>query len=129
MTKEQRFELWNRWLKEYWELRINNTPEKLCSEELDGMLNWVLLLQDEYEEVVDLVLRSECGELDSYILISDLKNSDVVKNNSQKTGELLVYLLQHKGTWIDENEVSILIQELKTYGVKSDTMRKLDELI
>ncbi len=129
MRKVQRSELWNRWLKEYWELRINNTPEELCSEELNVMLDWVLLLPDEYEEVVNLVLRSECNSLDSYTLIRDLKNSEVVKQNSQKTGELLVYLLQHKGTWIDRQEVSALIQELKKYGIKGDIMQKLDALI
>lgn len=73
---------------------------------------WISLLQDEYEEVVNLVLRLECSEIDSYILISDLNNSDVVKQNSQKTGEPLVTLLQHKRTWIDRQEAGILIKNV-----------------
>lgn len=129
MTKVQRSELWNRWLKEYWELRINNTPEKLCSEELNQMLKWVLLLQDEYEDVVDLVLRSDCNGLNSYNVIEDLKNSEVVEEKPQKTGELLVYLLQHEGAWLDKQEVSVLIEKLRRKGVGDNTMRMLDELV
>ena len=129
MKTVQRSELWNRRLKEYWELRINNTPEKLCSEELGIMLNWVLLLQDEYEEVVDLLLRSECNEPDSYILIRDLKNSDIVKQHPQKTGELLIYLLQHNGMWMDRQVVDGLFLKLKSYGLKADTIEKIGELI
>lgn len=130
MTKEQRTELWNRWLKEYWDLRIHNIPEKLCAEELEQMLNWILLIPNKYEEIVDLLLRSECDKLNSYSLIRDLNNSKVVDKYPQKTGELLIYLLQHNGElWLDKQVIIDLIEKLKKKGVINNTIQMLDELI
>ena len=50
-------ELWNRWLRRYWENRSKGVPTPLEDVEVEWMQNWLPQLHSLFAEGVELALR------------------------------------------------------------------------
>ena len=128
MLPDQRSELWNRWLKEYWKSRNENVPERLCEREFEEMLEWTLLLENEFDEAVELVCKSEINKI-SYFIMDDLKNSKVIDNFPVKVAELLIYILKRCDLRYSKPEIIDIVEKLKKYRVSDEIIRELNELV
>ena len=57
MTEDERREWWRRWLKRYWEGRLQGVPVALDPSETEPMLGWLPLLSADFPEAVELAIR------------------------------------------------------------------------
>ncbi|MBE5924709.1 MAG: DUF4020 domain-containing protein [Lachnospiraceae bacterium] len=129
MQIEQRSELWNRWIKEYWELRIDNVPEKLCASEFSQMLDWVLLLENEFDEAAELACKSPIEKLTS-VFLDDFFNCKFVELYPEEITKLLIYiLLRMENVWIKKEEVKEFRQKILKRKVPQKLLDEFNETI
>ena len=71
-------ELWQRWLKQYWENRVQGVPAILESGELENMLNWLPHLTTIFLEAVDLAVQMPTDiPLQNCRVIYEINESDL----------------------------------------------------
>ena len=99
MNEGQQYEWWQRWLRSYWENRLQGVPARLESDEVGRMLRWLADLTAVFPEAVALAIRMlklPIGRLErAHGVINELRKSDsLVQNHPQEIAQLLVHLGQ-----------------------------------
>ncbi len=92
MQPESRIQLWNDWLKRYWEDRLDGVPDILVDSEIQMMLNWLPHLGDAYPQAVRLAIRRQLSRLEHCHMLYELQNSELVTQYPNETADLLIYL-------------------------------------
>ena len=91
-------ELWQRWLKQYWENRLQGVPAALESDEIGNMLNWLPHLTAVFPEAVDLVVKIHMPQdisLQNRRVIYEINKSDLWKHYPDAVAKLLIYLYEY----------------------------------
>lgn len=57
MPAKQKRDWWQRWLRDYWQNRLDGVPTALKSKEVEEMLNWLPFLGEQCREAVDLAIQ------------------------------------------------------------------------
>ena len=91
-TRQQ--EWWGRWLKRYWENRLQGVPAPLELGEVETMLGWLPALTAVFPEAVALAIRMPRVPLRyGYGLIDKLgKGNSLAEKHPEEVSELLIYL-------------------------------------
>ena len=89
-------DLWNRWLRKYWENRLNGTPAPLDPSEPATMLNWLVHLHDLFPEAVDLAIKIPNLPRDYSPPIHLLTYKGKPESHPEATAKLLIY-------WADQD--------------------------
>nr|WP_308936743.1 DUF4020 domain-containing protein [Duganella sp. SG902] len=84
--------LWDRWLKRYWELRLDGTDAPLDEGEIEKMLNWLAYLDDSFVEGVALAVQAPHVVLDHSSLLLELRKNELVVQFPEAGAQLLIYL-------------------------------------
>lgn len=92
MKSETLQSLWNRWLKKYWEQRLNGIPIPLEAQEIEEMLMWLPLLDDAFCDAISLAIRMPITKIDNTSMLFELKESDLVIRFQEECAKLLIYL-------------------------------------
>ena len=95
MDETQQQEHWNRWLKSYWQDRLDGVPKPLESDEIKGMLDWLPHLKGVFPEAVDLAIQmpqSEAGGKRPSLAIYDLERSNLLELHPEATAKLVLYM-------------------------------------
>ena len=130
MNEEQKKELWERWLKSYWENRLKSIPPPpLKPREINRMLTWLPHLSKLFPEAVDLAIRMPSESLERDSIVYEVNESDLWRNYPDAVAKLLIYLgtcgLPDYG-WDQGKE---LIGKLLQSRVPQELEEKLKELI
>ena len=91
-TRQQ--EWWGRWLKRYWENRLQGVPAPLEPVEVETMLGWLPALTAVFPEAVALAVRMPQVPLQhGYGLIDEFGKSDsLLGKHPRELAQLLIYL-------------------------------------
>ncbi len=94
MDETQRGEWWGRWLKRYWENRLDGVPARLKADEVESMLGWLPQLTGIFPEAVALAVRMPQVPLQhGYGLIDEFGKSDsLLGKHPRELAQLLIYL-------------------------------------
>jgi hypothetical protein len=84
--------LWNRWLKKYWEERLQGRPAALTRAEAAEMYEWLLHLGPVVPEVVNLVTASPYPDLGRSMAYYHIAKSPLLKEHPDAFAALLVFL-------------------------------------
>ena len=129
MDDARQEELWQRWLKPYWENRLNGIPSPLESEEINHILAWLPHLNKLFPEAVDLAIQMPYGSLERNSIVHKLNESDLWQDYPEAVAKLLIYLrdcgLPDYG-WYKGKE---LIDKLFKSNISQKLKEKLEELI
>ena len=131
MDAKQQQEWWGRWLKRYWENRLQGVPAPLEPGEVETMLGWLTALTAVFPVAVGLAIRMPHVPLQhGYGLIDGLSKSDsLVQKNPREVGKLLIYLGQSDSpglVW--GNGGRKLIDKLLQSGIPKKLVQELKEL-
>lgn len=121
-------ELWQRWLKQYWENRLQGVPAALESGETEIMLKWLSLLTTVFPEAVDLAVQMQTVQLENYWEIDRLNKSGLSQRHPEELAKLLIYLWEcnlPNYTWVSGQE---LIDKLLKQDITSEQKQKLEEI-
>ena len=116
---------WNDWLKEYWELRINQASIPLDLEESKIMLEWIPYLDPVFDEAVSLACKTPIsGEMHSSLLY-DIKAKNYDIRHPQAAAKLLLYLLRNAEAFYSLGEVEEMVCNLANQGVDKPILVKI----
>ena len=95
MNETQQQEQWNRWLKPYWQDRLDGVPKPLESDEIKRMMDWLPHLKGVFPDAVDLAIQmpqSESGGKRANSVILKLERSDLPEIHPDATAKLVLYM-------------------------------------
>lgn len=92
MAESTRQNLWERWLRRYWQNRLQSVPRRLEETEAKIMLEWLPHLGELFPQGVSLAVSAQISQIDHTSLIYKMQKSDLVTRFPMKTAELLVFL-------------------------------------
>ena len=95
MNETQQQEQWNRWLKPYWQDRLDGVPKPLESDEIKRMMDWLPHLKGVFPEAVDLAIQmpqSESGGKRASLAIFELERSNLLEMHPEATAKLVLYM-------------------------------------
>lgn len=84
--------LWERWLKRYWQLRLDGVGAPLDDREATQMLGWLAHLGDVFDEAVAVAVQAPRVVLDHSSLLLALRESELVMQFPEAAAQLLIYL-------------------------------------
>ncbi len=85
-------QLWNGWLRRYWQDRLQGVLAALDEAEIRKMLEWLPHLGDAFPDAVALAVRSPAIRIEHSHVLFELRESELVTRFPAETAELLVYL-------------------------------------
>lgn len=86
-------QLWNRWLSDYWGLRLSGTPLPLMQEELEAMLGWLTHIKPVFSEAVDRFCSGPAAHPRHTTLYHELVEGDFVSSHPEEVARLLTHVL------------------------------------
>ena len=121
-------DLWDRWLRKYWENRLNGTPAPLDPSEATVMLYWLPHLQDLYPEAVELAVKTP--NLPPYFApATHLRNiKEKAENHPESTARLLIFFAEQdlpRHAWLGGTE---LIEKLLNQNLPEHLQHRLKEI-
>ena len=125
MGKESLQGLWKRWLRTYWENRLQGTPALLDPTEAGEMIDWLPDLGCLYPQAVDLATKMPSPRLEHSLIVHQLNEGETWERHPQATAKLLIYLADcncSPWVWYEGRD---LIQKLTTQGLPDDLNTKL----
>jgi hypothetical protein len=115
----KRSEVWERWMKGYWELRLGHSPfldpgEALC------MANWSVELEDAFPEAVESILKGPGAERgDMTVLYVRLRQSDIWRTHPRESALLLRWLAQSESRLPFGDYIVGLVKDLAPLGAST----------
>ncbi len=119
---------WNRWLKRYWENRIQGVPIPLSPGEVQGMVDWLPHLPAVFPEAVSVATRMPQNPLELTTMMYSLDKSNLPEQYPESVATLLTYLgslgsAQH--VWYKAKEI---MGRLLETNISPKLKQKLKEL-
>jgi hypothetical protein len=132
MKKEQQINCWERWLKKYWQNRLQGVPASLEKNEVKIMLEWLPYLTEVFPEAVELAIQMPKFSVRPSMLLYHLQNKrELVKNHPDSVADLLIYLDKiESDVYRWENEyIKKITDRLMSIGIKEEYKEKLTEML
>ena len=129
LNDAQQREAWDRWLKPYWEHRLDGIPKPLDDAETRHMFALLPALGTLFPTAVELALGMPPVSLAGSPLISDLRRGNHKCDAPEAVAKLLVHLSEHASpdpAWYRAKE---LIELLLCADLPEDLARQLQELL
>lgn len=92
MDETQQQEWWKRWLKPYWENRLQGVPAALEPGEIERMLDWLPHLGALFPEAVDIAIQMPQTSLQYSSVVYELGKSELSRRHPEAVARLLIYL-------------------------------------
>ena len=105
-------ELWNTWLKGYWEKRLSSYPVKLDDDEIRDMLNWPNELKAVYPDAVELAVRMQPVQIETGTPLYRLINSDLPTEHPESVAKFLIHIgkiVQPQEIWYQADKIIDLL--------------------
>ena len=132
MAEAERQELWQRWLKRYWENRLNGVPAgEFESGEVANMLDWLPYLGTVFPEAVDLAVRMpQIPSRNCWIIanLSKIDENDLWQRFPKWVAKLLIYLWGCNFSRYDWHSARDLIDQLLRLSISPKSKRELREI-
>jgi hypothetical protein len=85
-------QLWNGWLRRYWQDRLQGVLAALDEAEIRTMLEWLPHLGNAFPDAVAFAVRSPAIRIEHSLVLHELRESELVTRFPTETAELLIYL-------------------------------------
>lgn len=94
LNEEQQKEQWDKWLRAYWNNRLQGIPAVLDEVETNEMLEWTTQLTAVYGEAVNIAVQMPPTPFKHLSIGYDLKNSDLPERFPYAVAKLLIYIME-----------------------------------
>ena len=121
-------DLWESWLGEYWENRLDNVPYKLAKGEVQGMLNWLPNLTSKYPKAIEFAIQMPRYEIDPDSALSNICEKGLWEDHPEATIKLLDYLAQSESLAWSWHSVDGLMTRLTTLDLSESQESELGDL-
>ena len=129
MDDSEKQELWQRWLKDYWQDRLDGKPApRMSSDETGHMLDWLSELNTEFPEVVALAIQMPCPSWKHTRILARLVTDKTWENHPEAVAKLLLYLWDCNIPNHRHSAVLTIIVALLELNISSELKQKLEEI-
>ena len=128
MKESQQREWWDRWLRAYWQNRLQGVPAPLTSAEIESMLDWLPCFRSIFPEAVELAIRMPRTSFQDVHITYELNTSDHWKDYPESVAKLLIYLGKCECPGYAWSDCKKLFQKLLGSELPAELARKLQEL-
>ena len=128
MSDAQRMDLWNRWLRKYWENRVDGVPDGLKPGESGEMLRWLPSLHRAFDDAAGIAIRMPKNADTHYDVTAQVSKTALPEAYSDSVARLLIYLGdcgKYRG-WFKGPE---LVDRVLRCGVAQDLEVGVKELV
>lgn len=128
MNDEEKLNIWNLWIKKYWENRIQNIPIPLSEEEGSEMLDWLPKLGTLYPEAVTMFIAGTKVKKAGGWFWHQLIEDNWAEKYPDETARLVIYLLENDAEERYEiSRVQKVVEKLKE--ISAENLREIREII
>ena len=121
-------DLWDRWLRKYWENRLQGTPSEIDPAEAGAMLDWLPHLDNLFPEAVELAIKVPKLKSEHGSVPRRLDGEKIYEHHPEATAKLLVYLAtQDLPPWI-WHDAKELIEYLVNRDLPKGLRQQLKEI-
>ena len=92
MPQNDKNELWKRWLKDYWQKRVDRAFSPLTFTESKHMLDWLVDLKDVFPETVELAIQMPPPRLENTRIVGFLAENRTWESHPEAVAQLFIYL-------------------------------------
>ena len=92
MRDGEKQELWQRWLKDYWQNRLDGVPAPLTPREADLMLDWLIELEIVFPDAVEIAVEMPRTPLLGSRILSHIEINDTPQKHLEAVATLFIYL-------------------------------------
>ena len=128
MDADRRQEWWNRWLKEYWTLRLQGIPIPLKPVEINAMIEILPFLGKLFPDAVELAIRMPKTQLENGMVIYEINKHSIWSIYPEATTKLLVYLSNSDIPSWDVDVFKELIDNLLATQLPNQMKTRLEEI-
>jgi hypothetical protein len=128
MNDSESQELWQRWLKDYWQNRLNGKPAPLSAKEAEFMLEWLPELNTAFPEAVDLAIQMPRPSLQHTRILARLETDKTWEKHPEGVAKLLIFLWGCNIPVWYRDSVSKIITPLLESDISSELKQKLKEI-
>ena len=129
MSDSDKEELWQNWLKKYWQNRLYGKPAPLTSDEAGHMLDWLPELNTQFSEAVDLTIKNEQKpSLKHTRIFACLITDKTWENHPEAVATLLIYLWQRDMPHWYRDSMSKIIESLLESDISSKLKQQLKDI-
>jgi hypothetical protein len=114
LDSSAKLNLWQRWLKVYWQERLQGRPLPLNTKETAEMLEWAILLEPVFPDAVSLVLQSVYPDFGNSMVYYPLSHSELLTQYPDACVDLVAFLAAGEGARpiYDLHELSSAVERL-----------------
>ena len=119
---------WQRWLKRYWQNRLEGVPKPLESDEIKGMLKWLPHLTGVFSEAVELAIQMPKVQWNAGGALYGLEEGDLPNTHPEAVARLMIYLGQSDLLRYNLSQGRELIAKLLQSPLPLELKTRLQEL-
>ena len=128
MNDEGQCNLWEYWLGEYWENRLDNVPYELTKCEVQDMLDWLPHFKSKFPEAIECAIRMPRHETDPDDMLGYICEKGLWEEYPEATISLLTYLAQSESLAWSMHRVQQLMTNLRSLELSDGQKSELDKL-
>ena len=119
---------WNRWIKRYWENRLQGVPFPLEPVEIKAMIGWLPEVGALFPDAVELAIRMQPTPLMRSSIIHKIHQGNFWSMHPEATATLLIWIADSKSpSWVWYEGIK-LISELLKHDLPEDLRERLKEI-
>lgn len=128
-TKEEsRHRLWESWIGEYWERRLQGVPIRFTPQELGETVEWSLFLGSAFPKVVEKIELSPSFELRHSFIYRELEETKIPNLFPEDTAKFLVQLLRNERQYLfDFDKIDVLVRRITPLKTSAKTLSAICE--
>ena len=124
----RRREWWDRWIKRYWENRLQGVPAPLEPVEVQAMIGWLPDIGALFPEAIELATKMQPTPLIRSSIIHKIHQGNFWSMHPEATAKLLIWIANSKSpSWVWYEGIK-LIAELLKHDLPEDIRERLTEI-
>ena len=126
---EQRVIWWERWLRPYWERRLQGIPFPLYADEVDSMLMWLPLLDNVFDQATDIAIRMPRLPLRDGFVLDEVIEANLHDAYPEAVAKLMDYLRHCHVSPTAWRQATDAINQLLQSNIPDALKTSLEEII
>ncbi len=127
LDEAQQKELWDRWLKTYWQNRLMGVPAPLDRVEIEEMLEWLVHLPAVFDEAVEIAIGMPLIPLQDSPVLFELRENTLVIEHPESIARLLIYIIDSGSAGAVKFGMRDIVQRLNKTEMEPSIQKQLEE--
>lgn len=117
---------WERWMRSYWQDRLESVPRRINVQETSSMARWVVYLSKSVAEGVQLALRHRAA-FDQYARLLDELSGQHIQHDPLAFTQLVSHLLADTQLPFYSRELPAVLSRFRSHGVEEQSLIPIKE--